>query len=58
VGKMDERELFYRREKLIPRELKLIERKTKEKVFTDPLILTCLVIQTMMILIILILHYT
>lgn len=55
---MDERELFYRRQKLVPRELKLVERKTKEKIFTDPFVLTCLVIQTIMILIILILHYT
>ncbi|NYT13045.1 MAG: hypothetical protein GKC01_00885 [Candidatus Methanofastidiosa archaeon] len=55
---MDEKELFYRRERLVPREPVLIERKTKEKVFTDPLILTCLVILMIMIIIALVLHFT
>ncbi|NPV49676.1 MAG: hypothetical protein HPY60_00555 [Candidatus Methanofastidiosum sp.] len=55
---MDEKELFYRRERLVPREPVLIERKPKEKVFTDPLILTCLVILMIMIIIALVLHFT
>ncbi|MCC7572498.1 MAG: hypothetical protein KO464_03810 [Candidatus Methanofastidiosum sp.] len=52
---MDERELFYVRERREPR---LVPRKTKEKILTDPFILTCLIIQLIMIVIVLILHLT
>ena len=56
---MDEKELFYRRERLVPREPALVERKPpKEKVFTDPLILTSLVILAIMIIIVLVLYFT
>ncbi|NYT04374.1 MAG: hypothetical protein GKC00_06695 [Candidatus Methanofastidiosa archaeon] len=55
---MDEKELFYRRERLVPREPVLIERKPKEKVFTDPFILACLVALMIMIIIALVLHFT
>ena len=55
---MDEKELFYRREQLVPRGPMLVERKTPEKVFTDPFILTCLVIQTIMNPIVLVLHFS
>ncbi len=55
---MDERELLYRRERLVPREARLIPRKSPEKVFTDPFILTCLVIVTIMIIIVIVLHFS
>ncbi len=55
---MEDREIFYRRERLVPRERKLVPRKSPEKVFTDPFIFTCLVIVTIMILIVVVLHFT
>jgi hypothetical protein len=55
---MEDRDLFYRREEVVPREPMLVQRKSKERVFTDPFILTCLVIQIVMIIIVLVLHFT
>jgi Na+/H+ antiporter NhaD/arsenite permease-like protein len=55
---MDEKELFYRRKHLPPREPRLVERKPPEKVFTDPFILSCLVILAIMIIIVLVLHFS
>lgn len=54
---MNEKELFYREERLVPRESILVERKTPEKVFTDPFILTCLIIQAIMIIIVVALNF-
>lgn len=55
---MEDRDLFYRREEVVPREPILVQRKSKERVFTDPFILACLVVQIVMIVIVLALHFS
>ena len=55
---MEDKDIFYRRERLVPREQRLVPRKPSEKVFTDPFILSCLVILTIMIIIVLVLHFS
>ncbi|MEN6378965.1 MAG: hypothetical protein ABFD15_05225 [Methanofastidiosum sp.] len=55
---MEDKDIFYRRERLVPREQRLVPRKPSERVFTDPLILSCLVILAIMIIIVLVLHFS
>jgi len=55
---MEDKEIFYKRERLVPREQRLVPRKSSERIFTDPFILSCLVILLIMIIIVLVLHFS
>ncbi len=55
---MEDKDIFYKKSMLIEREPRLVSRKKSEKVFSDPFILTCIVIQIIMILIVLALHFS
>lgn len=55
---MENEEIFYRGQRLAPREPRLVPRKKQERILSDRLIMVFLAIQVVMILIVLALHFS